>query len=71
MSTLRKRDKKREKLRAEELARKKKRLTEAIAISGAKRGAGRKRRKRLITAAVKLTEFKKKATEKDAAKATS
>lgn len=70
MSTLRKRDKKREKHRAEELAKKKKRLTEEIAISGPKRGAGRKKRKRLITASVKLEKFKKKAAEKDATKAT-
>ncbi|KAF9650296.1 signal recognition particle SRP9/SRP14 subunit [Thelephora ganbajun] len=71
MSILRKRDKKREKLRAEQFAKKKKRLTEEVAISGPKRGAGRKKRKRLITAAVKLTEFKKRAAEKDAVKATS
>jgi signal recognition particle subunit SRP14 len=70
MSTLRKRDKKRERLRTEELAKKKKRLMEEIVISGPKRGAGRRKRKRLITAAVKLAEFKKRAAEKDAAKAT-
>jgi len=70
MSTLRKRDKKREKLRADELAKKKKRLTQEVVISGPKRGAGRKKRKRLIAAAVKLAEFKKKAAEKDGAKAT-
>lgn len=71
MSTLRKRDKKRERLRAEELAKKKKRLAEEVVISGPKRGAGRKKRKRLITAAVRLAEFKKKAAQKDAPKATS
>ena len=70
MSTLRKRDKKREKLRAEGLAKKKKRLTEDILISGPKRGAGRKKRKRLITAAVRLAEFKKRTVEKEAAKVT-
>jgi len=69
MSTLRKRDKKREKLRADELAKKKKRLTQEVVISGPKRGAGRKKRKRLIIAAVKLAEFKKGAAEKDGAKA--
>ena len=69
MSTLRKRDKKREKLRAEALAKKKKRLLEEVVVSGPKRGAGRKKRKRLITAAVKLAEFKKRAAEKDASKA--
>ena len=71
MSTLRKRDKKRERLRAEELTKKKRRLTEEVAVSGPKRGPGRKKRKRLISAAVKLAEFKRRAAEKDAAKATS
>ena len=71
MSTLRKRDKKRERLRAEGLVKKKKRLMEEVVVSGPKRGAGRKKRKRLISAAVKLAEFKKRAAEKDAAKATS
>lgn len=70
MSTLRKRDKKREKLRAEGLAKKRKRLAEEIVISGPKRGAGRRKRKRLIAASVRLAEFKKKAAGKDAAKAT-
>ena len=64
MSTLRKRDKKREKLRAEELGKKRKRLMEEVVISGPKRGAGRRKRKRLIASAVKLGEFKKKATGK-------
>jgi len=68
MSTLRKRDKKREKHRAEGLAKKKKRLMEEVDISGPKRGAGRKKRKRLITAAVRLAEFKKRTAEKEVAK---
>jgi hypothetical protein len=68
MSTLRKRDKKREKSRAEELAKKKKRLMEAVVVSGPKRGAGRNKRKRLITAAVRLAEFKKRAVGKGAVK---
>ena len=67
MSTLRKRDKKREKLRAEALA-KKTRLMEKVVVSGPKRDARRKV-KRLITTAVKLAEFKKRAAEKDASKA--
>ena len=71
MSTLRKRDKKREKLKAEALTQKKKRLMEEVTVSGPKRGAGRKKRKRLITAAVRLAEFKKRAAEKDTAKAMS
>ena len=68
MSTLRKRDKKREKLRAEALA-KKTRLMEKVVVSGPKRDARRKKVKRFITMAVKLAEFKKRAAEKDASKA--
>ena len=68
MSTLRKRDKKREKLRAEALA-KKTRLMKEVVVSGPKRDARRKKVKRLITTAVKLAEFKKRAAEKDASKA--
>lgn len=68
MSTLRKRDKKRERLRAEEIAKKRKRLMDEVLVSGPKRGAGRRKRKRLIAAAVKLAGFKKKAAER--AKAT-
>ena len=68
MSTLRKRDKKREKHRAEVLAQKKKRLMDEIIVSGPKRGAGRKKRKRLTIAAVRLAEFKKRASEKDRTK---
>jgi len=61
MSALRKRDKKREKLRAEALTRKTNRLLEEVVVSGPKRGAGGKKRKRLITAAVELAEFNKRA----------
>jgi len=46
MSTLRKRDKKREKLWAEALTRKKERLLEEVVVSGPKRDAGRKKRKK-------------------------
>ncbi|KAI0778856.1 signal recognition particle, SRP9/SRP14 subunit [Trametes elegans] len=69
MSTLRKRDKKREKHRAEEAARKKRRLQEQIVIEGAKRGNGRRKRQRKIKAALKLEESKKKAQEREEAKA--
>jgi signal recognition particle subunit SRP14 len=48
MSTLRKRDKKREKLRAEKIAARKQRLAEPIPIEGPKRGSGRKKRQRRI-----------------------
>ena len=53
MSTLRKRDKKREKLRAEKVAARKQRLAEPILIEGPKRGNGRKKRQRRIKAAIK------------------
>jgi signal recognition particle subunit SRP14 len=68
MASLRKRDKKREKQRAEEIARRKKRLTEQIAVKGAKRGAGIKKRQRLIKATLKLDEAKKKAAEREETK---
>lgn len=53
MSTLRKRDKKREKLRAEKQAARKQRLAEPILIEGPKRGSGRRKRQRRIKAALK------------------
>ncbi|KAI0652573.1 signal recognition particle, SRP9/SRP14 subunit [Trametes meyenii] len=69
MTSLRKRDKKREKQRAEEAARKKRRLQEEVAIEGPKRGAGRHKRQRKIRAALRLEESKKKAQEREEAKA--
>lgn len=68
MSSLRKRDKKREKQRAEEIARRKKRLSEQIAVQGPKRGAGRKKHQRLIKASLKLDEAKKKMADKEEAR---
>jgi signal recognition particle subunit SRP14 len=64
MTTLRKRDKKREKQRAEEAARRKRRMTETIAIEGPKRGNGRRKRQRRIKAAVKQRESQLKVKEK-------
>ncbi|KAI0800531.1 signal recognition particle, SRP9/SRP14 subunit [Fomes fomentarius] len=69
MTTLRKRDKKREKQRAEDAARKKRRLQEDIAIEGPKRGAGRRKRQRKVKAALQLEEAKKRAQEREEAKA--
>ncbi|KAI5825762.1 signal recognition particle, SRP9/SRP14 subunit [Schizophyllum commune Tattone D] len=65
MSALRKRDKKREKQRAEELARRKKRLAEPVVVEGAKRGAGRRKRQRLVKAAIKQQETKKRLEERE------
>jgi signal recognition particle subunit SRP14 len=53
MSTLRKRDKKREKVRAEKLALRKQHLAEPVTIEGPKRGNGRKMRQRRVKAASK------------------
>ncbi|KAH8094745.1 signal recognition particle SRP9/SRP14 subunit [Cristinia sonorae] len=69
MTSLRKRDKKREKSRAEEVARRKKRLTEHIVVEGSKRGNGRKKRQRRLKQAIKLEEAKKRVQEREEAKA--
>jgi signal recognition particle subunit SRP14 len=53
MSTLRKRDKKREKARAEKLAARKQTLAEPVLIEGPKRGNGRRKRQRRVEAALK------------------
>jgi signal recognition particle subunit SRP14 len=66
MTTLRKRDKKREKERAEKFARRKRRLAEPVVIEGPKRGSGRRKRQRRIKAALKQQEQKKRAKEREA-----
>ena len=66
MLTLRKRDKKREKERAERIAQTKKRMTEPVIIEGAKRGAGRRKRQRRIKVAKKQEESRKKFEERKA-----
>jgi signal recognition particle subunit SRP14 len=53
MNTLRKRDKKREKVRAEKLAARKQGLAEPVPIEGPKRGNGRRKRQRRVKAAQK------------------
>ncbi|KAI6124272.1 signal recognition particle, SRP9/SRP14 subunit [Pisolithus croceorrhizus] len=64
-TTLRKRDKKREKHRAEQAARRKQRMTEPIVIKGPKRGNGRKKRQRQVKAALKLEAAKERAAKKE------
>lgn len=64
MSTLRKRDKKREKLRQEQFTRRKKRLEEPIVIEGPKRGNGRRVRQRRVKAAVKQQKAKERVEER-------
>ena len=66
MPTLRKRDKKKEKERAERITQRQKRLAEPILIEGSKRGAGRRKRQRRIKAAIKQEESRKKAEERQA-----
>ncbi|KAI0299828.1 signal recognition particle, SRP9/SRP14 subunit [Russula brevipes] len=68
MSTLRKRDKKREKVRAEKLAARKQRLAEPISIEGPKRGKGRRKRQRRIKAALKQEAARQRLQEKQEAK---
>jgi signal recognition particle subunit SRP14 len=68
MSTLRKRDKKREKLRAEKLAARKQRLAEPIAIEGPKRGNGRRKRQRKVRAALKQEAARQRIQEKQETK---
>ncbi|PFH48103.1 hypothetical protein AMATHDRAFT_76885 [Amanita thiersii Skay4041] len=68
MSTLRKRDKKREKLRSEQAIRRKKKMTEPVVINGPKRGNGRRKRQRQIKAALKQKESQKKFNEKEEAR---
>ncbi|KAI9511868.1 signal recognition particle, SRP9/SRP14 subunit [Russula earlei] len=68
MSTLRKRDKKRERVRAEKLAERKQRLAEPILIEGPKRGKGRRKRQRRVKAALKQEDARQRMQEKQEAK---
>lgn len=68
MSTLRKRDKKREKLRAEQLSAKRRKLTDPITVHGPKRGNGRRKRQRLVKKALRQEEARKKTAQKEQAK---
>lgn len=63
---MRKRDKKREKQRAEEITARKKKLSEPVLVEGAKRGAGRRKRQRKMKAAVRQEEAKKRIEEREA-----
>jgi signal recognition particle subunit SRP14 len=69
MGTLRKRDKKKEKQRAEDAARRKARLAAPVAVAGPKRGAGRRQRTRKLKAALKQEETKRRIEEHEAARA--
>jgi signal recognition particle subunit SRP14 len=68
MSTLRKRDKKREKVREEKLVARKQRLAEPVLIEGPKRGNGRKMRKRRVKTALKQEAVRQRMQEEQEAK---
>ncbi|KAH6896126.1 signal recognition particle, SRP9/SRP14 subunit [Coprinopsis sp. MPI-PUGE-AT-0042] len=68
MGTLRKRDKKREKLRSEQAALRKKKMTEPVALDGPKRGAGRRKRQRQLKAVAKQQQSQKKFKEREEAR---
>lgn len=68
MTTLRKRDKKREKVRAEKLVARKQRLAEPIPIEGPKRGKGRRKRQRRVKAALKQEAARQRIQEKQETK---
>lgn len=68
MTTLRKRDKRREKVRAEKLAARKQRLAEPIPIEGPKRGNGRRKRQRGVKAALKQEAARQRIQEKQESK---
>ncbi|KDQ15760.1 hypothetical protein BOTBODRAFT_287381 [Botryobasidium botryosum FD-172 SS1] len=56
MTTMRKRDKKKEKQRAEQAALRKKKLEETVPMAGSKRGNGHRKRQRRIKAVAKQEE---------------
>jgi len=68
MSTLWKRDKKREKTRAEEAAKRRHKMTELIILDGQKRGNGRRKRQRKIKAFLKQQASQKKFQEREEAR---
>ena len=68
MTTLRKRDKKRERQRVDDAARRKRRLAEEIVIQGAKRGNGRHKRQRRLNAAARQEEARKRVQASEEAK---
>lgn len=65
MNSMRKRDKKRERLKADRLAAKKKMIQEPIEVRGVKRGNGRRKRQRLISAIKKQEDAIRKQEEKE------
>ncbi|CAA7265019.1 unnamed protein product [Cyclocybe aegerita] len=68
LTSLRKRDKKREKLRQEEATKRKKKMTEPVELTGSKRGKGRRARQRQIKAMLKQQESQKRFQEREEAR---
>ncbi|KAF9225194.1 signal recognition particle, SRP9/SRP14 subunit, partial [Gyrodon lividus] len=64
-TTLRKRDKKREKQRAEQLAKRKQRIAELVIVNGPKRGNGRRKRQRQVKAAARQEQARERAAKKE------
>lgn len=67
-SLLRKRDKRREKQRAEEAIRRKRKLAEDIVVDGSKRGNGRRKRQRLLKRAIRQEDARKRIQEREYAR---
>ncbi|KIJ61392.1 hypothetical protein HYDPIDRAFT_42619 [Hydnomerulius pinastri MD-312] len=68
LGTLRKRDKKLQKLRAEAVAKRKARLASPVVVTGPKRGNGRRKRQRLAKAAMKQEETRERAAKREEGK---
>jgi signal recognition particle subunit SRP14 len=60
LQSLRKRDKKKEKVKLEALAAKKKKIAEGVIVTGPKRGNGRRKRVRLEKAKKRIDEARKR-----------
>ncbi|KAF9528127.1 hypothetical protein CPB83DRAFT_854942 [Crepidotus variabilis] len=65
MTTLRKRDKKRERTRQDEATKRRQKMTAPIILEGHKRGKGRRQRQRKLKALVKQQDSQKKFQERE------
>lgn len=65
MTTLKKRDKKKEKARLEKAQLRRKTLAKGVEVVGPKRGAGRRKRQRRVAAAIKQIEAREKQATRD------
>lgn len=69
MTTLKKRDKKKEKARLEKALERRKKLATDIQVVGPKRGAGRRKRQRIVKQVIKQAGEREKQIERDEARA--